>query len=336
MDAVVYIRPGELSLTSRPAPQPRPGEVLVDVTYVGICGSDLLIWAGGMARVQPPVVLGHEFSGVISDPNGCVGISAGDRVAVEPLLECGDCVACRAGDYNVCVRLRLIGIDVDGAAASSVVVPAGRLHRIPDQLSLRDAALAEPSAVALHMARRAGTTMSSRVLVVGGGPIGTIVASVCKHIGVETLVVSEPNPRRRELHHELGLGTFDPTAQGPEELARRAGPDGFDIVFELTGLAAGLATALGAVAPHGTVLLGGLPHGEVPVEVSAAVFKEVTLKGARVYTAKDVADAVELLAAGAIPAGRLVSREVALSDAIDDAYRVLRGGADDMKILITP
>ncbi|WP_162606291.1 zinc-dependent alcohol dehydrogenase [Jiangella asiatica] len=349
MEAVVYTGPGELSVADRPAPRPGPGEVVVDVSHVGICGSDLLIWAGGLDRVRPPVVLGHEFSGVVTDPNGCPGVAAGDRVVVEPLLACGECGACQAGQRHVCRRLRLIGIDVDGAAAAYVAVPAARLHRVPDRLSLRDAALAEPTAVAVHMVRRAGVGVADRVLVVGGGPIGALVAAVCRVAGAATLVVSEPNTYRREFLADLGFCTHDPAAQpGGADLAALAGGDGdgrdaagravdgFDVAFELTGVPAGLAAAVGATATHGTVLLGGLPHGPVPVQVAEAVFKELSLVGSRVYTSADMADAVGLIASGAVPAGRLVTREVALPDAVDGAYESLRAGRDDMKILITP
>src|SRR5690606_38916289 len=199
-------------------PVPGAGEVLVEVAHVGVCGSDLLIWEGGLSRVRPPVVLGHEFCGTVVDANGAPGVRAGDRVAVEPLLTCGRCHPCRNGAAHVCRALRLIGIDVDGAAARLVRVSADRLHRLPDGLPLRDAALTEPTSVAVHMVRRAGVSFGDTVAVLGGGPVGALVAIVARYAGAARVVVSEPNPARRAILAGLGMEVFDPSGRGPPHL----------------------------------------------------------------------------------------------------------------------
>lgn len=337
MRAIAYTAPGSLELLDRPEPRPAPGEVLVAVAAAGICGTDLLIWEGGMGRVAPPVTLGHEFAGTVTDPNEAPGVASGDRVAVEPLLECGQCAPCRRGDYNVCARLGLIGIDADGGAAPAVAVPARRLHRIPDSLSLRHAALAEPSAVALHMTGRSGAQAGDAVLVVGGGPIGALVASVCRAKGVKRVVISEPNEARRLLMSGLGFETFDPSAAPLGELIA-ASPEGggYDVTFELTGIPAGLAAAVEATRIQGTILLGGLAHAPVPFPSAPAVMKELTLVGARVYRSQEFTDAVRLLAAGEIDAERLVTRTVPLAEGIGNAFGALKASRDEMKILIEP
>lgn len=336
MDAIVYTGPGTLERRRVPRPVPEPGQVLVEVAHAGICGSDLLVADGGLARVRPPVVLGHEFSGTVVDPNGAPGVAEGDRVAVEPLLTCGDCPGCREGEQTQCRRLRLVGIDVDGAAARWVRVPADRLHRLPDHVTLRQGALVEPAAVAVHMVRRAGVRTGSSVLVVGGGPIGALAGLVARAHGADRLVVSEPHAGRRALLADLGLKTVDPTRPDIGPLADLAGGDGFDVVVEVTGVEAGLDAAVQAARPGGTVLLGGLPHTPVPVPVARAVLGELTLRGARVYRTDDVRRAIELIAAGVLPVDRLVTHEVPLADAVDGAYGALRRGRDAMKILITP
>ncbi|HEX6445581.1 MAG TPA: alcohol dehydrogenase catalytic domain-containing protein [Streptosporangiales bacterium] len=336
MKAVVYTAPGELRLTDVPVPRPAAGEVLVEVGHVGICGSDLLVWEGGLDRVRPPVVLGHEFCGTVVDANGCGGVRDGQRVAVEPLLNCGRCLACRAGHGHVCRTLRVIGVDVDGAAARYVTVPAARLHALPDGVPLRDAALTEPTSVAVHMVRRSGVGPGDRVLVLGGGPIGVLVALVARTNGVADLVVSEPNPRRRERLAGFGFDTFDPGAGGVETLLGRTDGEGFDVVFEVAGVAATLAAAPELARVRGTILLGGLPHRPVEAPFATAVMREQHLVGSRVYESRDMADAVELIASRRIPVAGLVTREVSLTDAIPDAYEVLRAGRDELKILVTP
>ena len=335
MQTVTYAAPHVLELIDKPTPLPGPGEVLVEVVALGICGSDLLLWEGGFARVNPPIVVGHEFSGTIADANGAERIAVGDRVVVEPLLNCGACPPCLRGDYNVCQRLRLIGIDVDGAAARYVAVPVVRVHPIPDSLDLDDAALAEPSAVALHMAERSGVTADDAVLVLGGGPIGALVCCVLRARGVRRIVVSEPNASRRALLADLGFETFDPTAGSLDTLLATLALDGFDVCFELTGVPAALGTAVLATRIQGTILLGGIPHVEPLFPGATAVLKELTFRGARTYRGENVDEAIRLLADGAIPAKRLVTRVVSLDRAIDDAFEALKNSRDEMKILIT-
>ncbi len=332
----MYVGPGELALLDRSEPRPDPGQVVVEVAHYGICGTDLLMWSGGLARVRPPVIVGHEFCGVVADNGDCAEVPVGQRVAVEPLLSCETCPTCRSGASHVCERLRILGVDADGAAARYVSVPATRLHPLPDSLSLRDAALTEPASVAVHMVRRSGTRVGDRILVVGGGPIGALVASVCRTAGAAMVVVSEPNETRRALIAGIGIDTFDPVTDDRQRLLDRVDGSGFDVVFELTGVAAGLASTAAFARPQGTILLGGLPHGDLPFPVSAAVTKELTLVGARVYRSDDMANAVRLLAQGAIAADALITREVPLFDAVADAYPRLRDGRNDMKILVTP
>ncbi|MFI8595572.1 zinc-binding dehydrogenase [Microbacterium sp. NPDC078428] len=333
MRAIIYRGPGALEFGEREAPVARPGEVVVEVAYVGICGSDLLMWEGGFDRVRPPVTMGHEFSGRVVAIGEGVELPLGQRVAVMPLISCGRCAPCRAGRTHVCETLGLYGIDRDGGAAELVRVPAASVYAIPDSLGLREAALVEPTAVAHHMVRRAAIGAGSHVLVVGGGPIGALLALVGIAVEAASVRVSEPNPDRRSLLESLGISVIDPTGREISELVSDI-PDGPDVVVELTGLGIGLDTALRAAATGATVLLGGLAHAPLPVATSVAVFKELQLVGARVYEAEDFAQAVSLLAAGAVPGASLITRVVPLEDAVDNAYGRLRTSPTDMKILI--
>lgn len=335
MKSVRYTAPHQLTIADLPEPVAGPGEVLIAVAALGICGSDLLLWEGGFERVTPPVTVGHEFSGTIADANGAPGLSDGDRIVVEPLLNCGECAPCLRGDYNVCVRLRLIGIDADGAAARYVAVPARTVHRIADSLDLRHAALAEPLAVALHMTARSGITADDEAFVVGGGPIGALVACVLRVRGVRRIVVSEPNATRRALLDGLGFETFDPITGDLDALVATAGSDGFDVSFELTGVPVALGTAARATRIQGTILLGGIPHVDPPFPGAVAVLKELTLRGARTYRSENVEEAIDLLADGSIPAAALITSTVPLEYAIHSAFEVLKSSRDEMKILIT-
>lgn len=334
MKAVVYAAPGELELRDVPEPVPGAHETVVDVAYTGICGTDLLVWHGGLTRVQPPVVLGHEFVGRLADAAG--ELPPGAPVAVEPLLECGDCWACRNGCRHVCRRLRLIGVDVDGGAAARVAVPVDRLHPLPADADLHTFALTEPTAVAVHMVRRAGVTGGEKVAVIGGGPIGALVALVCRAQGVADLVLFEPNQARAELLRRLGLDVVDPTvADAPgAAVAQRTGGEGFDATFEVSGQPGGIAVAPEVTRVRGTVLVGGLFHEPPRVPLPTVTFREQTLVGARVYTSADVRAAIELLASSSLPTAELVTHETTLADAVEAGFQHLNSDRSDMKVLI--
>jgi len=334
VQAVVYASPGRLELQDRPDPTPAQDEALLAVSHVGVCGTDLLVWEGGLERVRPPVVLGHEFSASVIEAPPDTGLRPGQPVVVEPLLSCGECRPCRTGNSHVCVRLGLVGIDVDGAAAPTVAVPARRLHPVPAGLGLREAALAEPTAVACHMVNRAAVTPGMTVLVVGGGPIGVLVGLVAHANGAGLVVVSEPNKHRCAIAESVGLHTSSPDDEPTDQLSARAGDDGFDVAFELTGLGVGLQTAIAATRVRGTVLLGGLPHGAITAATAPAVLKELELRGSRVYRSADFKTALTLLADGRVPARHLITKVVALDQAIDGAFKAIRDDKEEMKVLI--
>ena len=194
------------------APIPPPhGHVRIRVAFVGLCGTDLHIVHGSMdRRVHLPLVFGHEMSGTIDALGGGVdGWSPGQKVTVMPLLWDGTCPACRAGNTHVCQNLTFIGIDSPGALQPLWNVPASTLVRLPAETDLRNAALIEPVAVAVHDVRRGRVANGDRVVVLGGGPIGLLIATVARHFGGDVRVV-ELDPTRRGLATKLGFAALDP------------------------------------------------------------------------------------------------------------------------------
>lgn len=339
MDAIVYLGPDRIATLPGDAEALRAerrgtgvGDVVIDVAYTGICGTDLLVWHGGLTRVVPPVVLGHEFVGRIADP-GDSGVPVGAPIAVEPLLSCGECWACRHEARHVCRTLRLIGVDVDGGAAAQVRVPAGSLHPLPHDADLRTFALAEPTAVAVHMVHRAGLEPGQYVVVLGGGPIGALVAFVAAHRGAGSVVVSEPNDARRALLTGQGVRTVR-----PEELANlvteETGGEGADLTFDVTGHPSAIAVAPEITRVRGRVLVGGLFHEPPAVPLQLVTLREQTLVGARVYTSAHMDEAIGLLAEGAIPATSLITHEVPIAEAELGAYHMLDRDRSAMKVLL--
>lgn len=335
MQAVVYEGPDSLSISERPRPSPEQDEVLVEVGYFGICGTDLLLWKGGLPRVEPPVILGHEFCGTVVEDDPGHEMLAGQKVAIEPLLNCGLCRACRTGNYHVCRNLRVIGVDVDGGAAPYVTVPTACLHPLPPSLSLRTAVLTEPLSVAVHMVKRASVQVGDEVLILGGGPIGALVALVAGISGAGSVLVSEPQPARREVLGKLGIETLDPgSVELTEVVTDRTGGEGVDVVFELSGADPAIAAAPLLAGVRGTVLLGAIIGHSPAVSLATVTLREQTLLGARVYQSRDMDDAIRILDEGRIPAETIITHEMPLKDSLSEGFEVLRSGSDAMKIVI--
>jgi (R,R)-butanediol dehydrogenase/meso-butanediol dehydrogenase/diacetyl reductase len=330
MRAAVYV--GDQTIRVE---DPGAGQVQLDVAYVGICGTDLHIKHGAMdARVTLPAVIGHEMSGTVAAVGE--GVSAwtpGDRVTVMPLQWCGECAACRAGHQHVCQRLVFVGIDAPGALQQSWTVEQELLVRLPEGVALDHAALAEPAAVAVHDVRRAGLRAGECALVVGGGPIGLLIATVAVASGADVLV-SEPNGFRRGLAAQLGLGTVDPLA---EDVAARvdAWTDGagVDVAFEVSGSSAGLLATTHALRVRGRLVVVAIHSQPVPLDLFRVFWRELHVIGARVYERADFEQAVALLAAGSIPAAQLISAAEPI-DRAPEAFAELEAGGDVVKVLI--
>lgn len=322
-------------VTERPETAPAPGQVQIAVAYVGICGTDLHIRHGHMdARVSIPSPIGHEMSGVIAAVGeGVTGLEVGDPVTVMPLQWCGRCPACLAGNRHVCQHLVFVGIDSAGAMQQLWTVDQSIVVRLPTGVQLDIGALAEPLAVAVHDVNRARVVAGERVLVVGGGPIGLLIALVARARGADVLI-SEPNAFRRALADKLGLRSVDPLATDVLELVESwTEGAGADVAFEVSGAVPGLMAATHALRVRGRLVVVAIHSQPVSTDLFRVFWRELELIGARVYERADFEQAVALLADGSIPASELISLVVPL-ERITDAFEALETGADVVKVLI--
>lgn len=313
---------------------PLRGEVRIAVAYTGLCGTDLHIVHGNMdARVSRPLIFGHEMSGVIeSVGEGVEGWSAGDAVTVMPLLWDGTCPACRAGHTHICQNLVFVGIDSPGSLQQLWNVPAELLVRLPAGLSLEHAALAEPVAVAVHDVRRSELSAGDKAVVIGGGPIGVLIATVARNAGADVVVI-EPEPGRREQIAELGFDTLDPTAGDQTAWVNTwTGDAGADVVFEVSGSAAAVRGATALVKVRGTLVVVAIHPTPRELDLQRVFWRELRILGARVYERTDFEAAVVLLKDGVIPASALITRTVPL-DEIAAAFDDLENGRA-LKILV--
>ncbi len=324
------IRVGEAEARS-----PGPGEVQIKIAYVGICGTDLHIYHGRMdQRVAPSQIMGHELSGTISALGaGVTGYEVGQAVTVMPLDPCGSCPACRAGHSHICLNLKFLGIDTPGAFQTYWTVPATTVLSLPETISLQRAALVEPLAVACHDVRLGEVAQGEFAVVLGGGPIGTLVGLVAKHAGAD-VVVSEINAERVRIGQELGLEVVNPRDVDLVSLVEeRTGGAGADVVFEVTSSVAGAEMMTALPRTRGRIVIVGIFSEPAAVDLHRVLWRELRVCGARVYEREDFERAIAIAAGDALPLDRLVSAVHPL-DRLDVALEQLAGGGDVMKVLI--
>jgi (R,R)-butanediol dehydrogenase/meso-butanediol dehydrogenase/diacetyl reductase len=331
--AAMYRGAGNVEVAQVAASDPAPGEVQVAVAYTGICGTDVHIFHGDMdARVKPPATIGHECSGTVAAVGpGVSGWSVGDNVTVLPVKSCGTCRSCLAGYGHICPRLVFLGIDAAGSMQNRWNVPAELLVRLPDGISLEHAALVEPTAVAVHDVRRSGVSAGQRAVVVGGGPVGVLIALVAQSTGADVSVV-ELDPQRRALVAELGLRALDPADDVTALIGDLTDGEGADVAFEVSGAQGGVTTAVDVLGVRGKLVMVAIHTQPREVNLHRFFWRELEMLGARLYERRDFEAAVEHISAGRVPAAKLITGVYPLTGA-GAAFAALAGGGA-MKILV--
>ena len=332
MRAVEFHGEERLEIVERPDPEPGEGELLIAPTAVGICGTDIEIFEGSLAYFRMglakfPIVPGHEWTGTVVDVGrGVTGFSAGDRVVGEVAIGCGVCVRCRAGRRHLCARRTETGIvHMDGGMATRMVFPAAFAHRVA--LEPRAGALVEPTSVALHAVRR-GRVAGQRVLVVGAGPIGLLVAQCARAEGAAEVVVTDTREDRLTLAAALGFPRV------AAELAAAGERDLIDVAILCAGGPAAIASAFSAVRPGGTVVALGLSgSATIPFDFDGMVVRDIDLIGV-LGSVGYWPDAIELITSGRVQTEPLVTRSYTLERTRDALEQLVQPGT--LKVLICP
>lgn len=313
---------------------PGPGEVRLNVAYCGICGSDVHIYHGAMdKRVAIPQIIGHEASAIVAEiGRGVTGFQPGDAVVVRPLDNRAETPADR-GYSHICKKLKFIGIDSPGAFQNSWTLPSFVLHKAPAGIDLKLAALTEPLAVACHDVRLGGVKPGELAVVLGGGPIGMLIALVAKAAGARVLL-SEVSDFRIELARKLGIEAVHPEKNDLVQLCQdRTEGSGADIVFEVSGAKAAAATMTDLLAIRGRIVIVAIYPRPVEINLFQFFWKELQLRGARVYEPEDYEKALSLIAAGVLPLEQLITK-VAPLDHLPEVFAELETRSDAMKVLI--
>ena len=333
MLAARYLGPGQLEAQEIALPVPQDGEALVQVEACGFCGSDISIVAGTHPRAKAPLTLGHEICGrIVEIRSAGSGLQVGNRVAVYPLIVCGECHACTHGNAHVCRQLRLFGFDVDGGMAEYVALPVTALVKLPDAMPPKIGALIEPLAVAVHGVARARLQGVTVAVVLGAGPIGLMTAMVAKARGVPHVVISDVLPPRLALAASLGLHVVPAGEELHRVVMELSQHNGADLLFECTGAPAAARDMTVLVRSRGTIVALGVFKKPVEVDMQAVNFKEIEILGSRVYERRDFESAIEL--AMQLPLESIVTHAFSLQD-VATAFEQFRSGAV-CKALIMP
>lgn len=335
MRASVLTRPRTIELQDRPVPAPSRGQVLVQVTAVGSCGSDTHFYLEGAIGdlvVRGPVVLGHETAGrIVAVGEGVDPSRIGARVAVEPQTPCRRCASCKAGSYHLCPDVDFYGAwPVDGSFSEYVLVDDDFAHPIPDSMSDEEGALVEPVSVAVHACRTAGVTAGSRVLVTGAGPIGVFIAQVARVFGATEVVVSDPVPERRAFAAAHGADrTVEPPALDEAELAEH-----FDVYLDASGNSRAVLSALPCIRRGGTAVLVGMGGADLTVPVALIQHREIVLTGIFRYV-NTWPTAIDLVATGRVDAAPVVTGRFGLHEVEDALLEASRNPAA-VKSMVIP
>ncbi|KPB00282.1 molecular chaperone GroES [Ahrensia marina] len=335
MKAATYCGNKTFTVDSKPVAALGSGEVQIDVAYCGICGTDLHIYLGHMdQRVGFERTIGHEMSGVISAIGDNVeGLEIGQHIVVRPLDHCGECPACKAGHEHICHNLKFIGIDTEGAFQQKWNVAAHTIHVLPNSLDLSHAALIEPLAVACHDVDRGQVSAGEDVLVIGGGPIGMLIALVARHAGAN-VTISEINENRLAYAQKLGFETLNPKSDDVAKLVHeRTGGKGADVVFEVSGSQPGVDLMTEAAAVRGRIVMVAIHASKPQIDMFKFFWRELELIGARVYLKSDYEQAMTLLAEGVVDCDSFITDIKSLDD-IQAAFEALTANPNAMKSMI--
>lgn len=334
MHAAILQAPRSLTVGPSPAPEIGPEDALVRVRMAGLCGTDYRIWSGDRP-VHYPLILGHEFVGSIEAVGADAGqLRVGQRVVAEPNYSCGRCPLCREGNRNLCARRTAVGIDVDGAFAELVRLPARCCWPVADAVPDADAVLTEPLAVVVRGVNRGAPKPGETAAVVGAGTLGLLALQVLRAADTRVLVVSR-STRRFGLARELGAAETHALADGPLDAAARrfSGREGIDLVVETAGTAEAVNHALALVRPGGRVVLTGLPHEPTTASFFPVVRHEITIVGSMIYQ-DEFPQALALLERGRVRTAPLLTHRFDLG-ALEAAFAAHRE-PDSIKVTVVP
>ena len=340
MKVARLMAPFQIEMQQAPIPEPGPNEVVLKNMYLGICTSDLQIYHGKHAYAAMPVTMGHEEAGIVYKVGENVtDWKPGDRVILQPQLFCGECYPCKTGHFNVCESLKVIGVHVDGCACEYTAVPAWNLHRLPDNVSFREAALIEPIAVGFGVVRRINEVTDitgKRVCVVGAGTIGNLVAQACKAMGAGLVMITDILQDKLDLALKCGIDYAENTREQTlaQAIEQCFGADKADIIVDSAANPFVFQSIMDAARKASIVVLSGNYKEPVQLDVTQIQRREITVLGHMMYIRQEFEDGLRHLSLGNLHTEGLITQEWTL-DQYAEAFRFIDDHpADVVKMIV--
>ena len=331
MRAVICRNPGELEIVQYPVPERKPGEALVRIRRIGVCGTDMHIYQGNQPYFTYPRVMGHELSGEIVEVGEGSALKPGDPVYILPYLHCGHCIACRAGRTNCCTSLKVLGVHIDGGMCEYLSLPETHLFKA-DGITLDEAAMVEFLAIGAHAVARAKVSRGSRALVAGAGPIGVGVAIFAGLDGAEVTVLDGREDRLAfssrldGVQHTIRVGEGD-----VERMRDNTGGDFYDVVFDCTGSPKAMERGFGFVAHGGTYVLVSIVQGNISFSDPEFHKRETTLLSSRNATLADFATVMTAMREAQVPTRAIKTHSAPLWQAAERMPEWIRPEAGTVK-----
>lgn len=333
----VMTQPGKIEFHNVPSPEAKPGEVVIAVKRIGVCGSDIHVYHGLHPYTSYPVVQGHEVSGVVAEVGeGVEGIAPGDHVVFMPQVTCGECYPCRHGMYHICDHLKVMGFQTSGAAQEFFPVTAEMVLKVPESMSLDEAAMVEPVSVAVHALSRAGSVEGKKVLVLGAGTIGNLVAQVARASGAAAVMITDVSPYKLEKARQCGIEHAINT--GETDLGQAIldvfGPDKADLILECVGVQPTITQAVSNGRKGSTIVVVGVFGAKPLVDLGLVQDRELSLVGTLMYQKRDYERAIQLVADGKLCLGPMVTHRFAFKDYLDAYHLIENLHGESMKVMI--
>lgn len=334
----VMTAPGQIEFNEVPVPEIKDGQVLVRIRRIGVCGSDIHVYHGKHPYTTYPVVQGHEVCGeIVKVADDVTGLKPGDTVTIQPQVVCGECYPCRNGRYNICESLKVMGFQTTGMASEYFAVDAKKVLKLPEGLSFDLGAMIEPLAVAVHALRRCEDIKGKRILVLGAGPIGNLVAQSAKGMGASEVMITDVSEYRLEVAKKCGI---DHCINSQKEdigkvLIERFGPDKADIILECVGIEATMDQAINNARKGSDIIVVGVFPSKGYVDMGLVQDRELRLIGTLMYREEDYIKAIELVQDGKVNLEPLISNHFSFKD-YKKAYEYIQEkGEYAMKVIIS-
>jgi L-iditol 2-dehydrogenase len=337
MKQAVMIAPGDIKIRQVERPVVGPEDVLIQVKRIGVCGSDIHVYHGTHPYTGYPVVQGHEVAGVVAEMGENVkDFHAGEQVVFMPQVTCGTCYPCRHGMEHICDKLKVMGFQTNGAAQEFFPVPARQVLKVPASISLDQAAMIEPEAVAVHALSRFGDVCGKKVLVLGAGTIGNLVAQSALAMGAADVLITDISVYKLEKARQCGISkTVNPVQENlSDKIQQVFGPDKADVIFECVGVQDTISQAVENARKGSVIVVVGVFGKKPQVDLGLVQDRELTLAGTLMYQKKDYQQAIRLMSEGPLKLDEMITQRFAFDDYLD-AYRAIEAlKGDYLKVMI--